>query len=407
MQANLAGSITGYAMASSAINEAADSVARYEEPGPFQWSGAGHAFTFYPAGADRLAALLEEIGAAQESLQLFYYLFQNDDSGEAVRDALVAAARRGVEVNLIVDAFGSDAPRDFFEPITAAGGRFTVFLPRWNVRFLIRNHQKFAIIDGQRVMTGGFNISDHYFASPQDNGWCDLGVRIEGEVAKRVAAWFDGLVRWIEHDGSQLRALRRMIRFWDAGDGDVELLVGGPSVRLYGWAKRLRNDLRKARRLDQVSGYFSPPRSIRRLLKEVAQRGTLRMVTAGKSDIDATIAAARLHYKPLLKAGAQIAEFNPTKLHMKLLVVDNASYFGSANMDKRSWRINVELMVRVEDEGLAQRLRELIDHIENAASPVTSERYASMARGSARLRWRGAYTLAALDYWLARRLNRE
>lgn len=391
-------------------DQAPDRERRYVDPGPFEWTGQGHTFTFYPAGSDRLCALLEEIDGATESLRLYYYLFQDDTSGQAVRDALVEAARRGVDVHLIVDGFGSDAPRDFFEPIIEAGGRYAVFLPRWNVRFLIRNHQKFAIIDGARVMTGGSNISDHYFASPEDNGWCDLGVKIEGAVVERFADWFENLVRWVEGGGSQLRQLRAMINDWDAQDsegmGAVRLLIGGPSLRLYGWARAVRDDLRKARRVDQVSAYFTPPRSIRRLLQKVARRGTLRMVTAGQSDIDATIAAARLLYKPLLEAGARIAEFNPTKLHMKLLVIDTASYFGSANMDKRSWRINVELMVRVEDADLAQRLRQFIDHVESGARPVTPERYAEMATSLARLRWRGAHALAMLDYTLSRRLNR-
>ncbi|MDY7097095.1 MAG: phosphatidylserine/phosphatidylglycerophosphate/cardiolipin synthase family protein [Pseudomonadota bacterium] len=378
----------------------------YADEAPFTWSGKGHEFTFYPAGSDRLSALIEHIESAQTSLHLFYYMFQDDRSGNKVLDALVAAAKRGVEVHLIVDAFGSDPQEDFFAPIIEAGGRFSTFSPRWNVRFLIRNHQKFAIVDKTKVMTGGSNVSDHYFASPEDNGWCDLGVSITGPVVERFYAWFDCLCDWVEGSGSQLRRLRRMIRCWEPGNDGVELLVGGPSVRLYGWAHRLRADLRKARKVDQVSAYFTPPSSIRRKLRQVARRGELRMITAGKSDIDATIAAARLHYKSFLKAGAQIAEFRACKLHMKLMIVDDACYFGSANMDKRSWRVNVELMVRVEDADLAQRMRGFIDHVESGAEPITREWHARHATKLARFKWRAAYALAMLDYWLSRRLNR-
>ncbi|MGB3470696.1 MAG: phosphatidylserine/phosphatidylglycerophosphate/cardiolipin synthase family protein [Erythrobacter sp.] len=387
-------------------SQSGDSAGEYRAADAFDVQAQGHRFTFYPGGADRLEALVKHIASARRSLQLYYYLFEDDASGHRVRDALIEALTRGVSVHLIVDHFGTDAPREFFEPIIAAGGRYAVFAPRRNVRYLIRNHQKFAIADGRRVMTGGSNISDHYFSGPEENGWCDLTVAIEGDVAGQFEAWFALIADWIESDGSQLRKLRRMISKWDAGEGAVQLLVGGPSVRLYGWARRFRSDLKRATRFDSVSAYFTPQRSIVRMISKVARRGQVRMVTAGKSDIDATIAAARLLYRPLLKAGAQIAEFRPSKLHMKLMVIDDASYFGSANLDKRSIRINVELMVRVQDAELAGRLRELIDHVERASQPVTPEWYAEKSRFPARLRWRGAYLLAVFDYWLTRRLNR-
>ncbi len=378
----------------------------YCEADRFEVTAQGHAFTFYPTGSDRLEALVEHIESAQATVDAFYYLFQPDTAGEKVRDALVEAARRGVKVRLIVDDFGSDAPPEFFEPIVEAGGQFSVFSARKNVRYLIRNHQKFAIVDQKRVMTGGANVSDHYFSPPCDNGWSDLSVAIEGEVVDSFTNWFGQILNWIESDSSELRKLRRMVRQWHPGDGKVQLLVGGPSVSLYGWAHQFRKDLISAKRLDTVSAYFTPQRSLRRLMGKVARRGEARIITAGKSDIDATIAAARLLYKGLLKAGVKIYEFQPSKLHMKLLVIDDFSYFGSANLDKRSIRINVELMVRVEDAGLAARLREMIDHIQDASEPITRKRYKELSGFPARLRWTGAYILAMTDYWLTRRLNR-
>ena len=129
------------------------------------------------------------------------------------------------------------------------------------------------------------------------------------------------------------------------------------------WAWHFRKDLTRAKRLDAVSAYFSPPRSFRRQFSKLARRGQVRLIMAGKSDIGAAIDMARLLYGKLLKAGASIFEFQPCKLHMKLLVVDDASYVGSANLDKRSFRINVELMVRIEDPDLAAALRKMIDHI--------------------------------------------
>lgn len=377
----------------------------YRDPESFEIEAQGHSFRFMPSGADRLAAVLEQIESATCSIYAFYYMFQDDDAGTKVRDALVDAARRGVDVRLIIDAFGSDAPDSFFDPLRGAGGHFALFSARWSVRYLIRNHQKFLIVDSERVLTGGFNISQTYFDPPSKNGWCDLGVLVEGDIVKRFVRWFVLVKAWVEENESQFRLLRRMVQNWNPGDGTVQLLVGGPLVRRGNWAWRFRQDIADAKRLDTVSAYFTPPRSIQRQFAQLARKGALRMITAGKSDMGATIDVARLHYKRLLNAGATIREFTATKLHMKLLVVDDICYFGSANLDKRSVRINVELMVRVEDAALADRLRDMIAHMEGASQHVTDEWYAKRATFFNRLRWRFLYWISLADYRTALKLN--
>lgn len=380
--------------------------APYRDPDPFTVEAAGHSFTFYPHGEDRLAALIDLIGGAQTSLKVFYYLFDSDTSGTAVRDALVAAAQRGVAVHLVVDDFGNDAGAEFFEPLTAEGGSFAVFSPKWGSRYLVRNHQKFVIADEARVMTGGANVSDHYFAPIEDNGWCDLSVIIAGDVVEQFVRWFGLLAQWVDSEAagrvSRLRALRDIVKDWDGGSGPVRLLVGGPLVRRGHWAWVFRQDLFSAKKLDTVSAYFSPPRSFRRQMAQVAKRGDVRMVMAGKSDISAAVDMARLLYKPFLGAGATIFEFGQCKLHMKLLVVDDASFIGSANLDKRSFRINVELMVRVDDAGLAARLREMIDHIEAGSEPVTRAWYKAQSTFLNRMRWRVAYWMSLADYRISK-----
>lgn len=387
------------------MDDAANAAA-YRDPDPIAIERAGHHFTFYPRGADRLEALCALIDGAATSLKVFYYLFDKDESGQKVRDALTAAARRGVDVSLIVDDFGNDAGAPFFEPLTAAGGRFAIFAPKWGTRYLVRNHQKLAIADDTRVMTGGANVSDQYFAGPGANGWCDLSVLIEGPVVDHFVRWFGLLSDWVESEAAgrvaRLRDLRGIVKAWDGGTGPVRLLVGGPLVRRGHWAWVFRQDLIGARRLDMVSAYFSPPRSFRRQMRRVARKGEVRLISAGKSDISAAIDMARLLFRKLLRAGVRIAEFGVCKLHMKLLVVDDISYVGSANLDKRSFRINLELMVRIEDPEVAAALRGLIDHLEAASEPMTPERYAREATLLARARWQVAYWMSLADYRISR-----
>ena len=383
-----------------------DGAPDYCDLAPFHVSAAGHEFTFYPHGQDRLKALIELIDNAQETLRLFYYLFDSDVSGTMVRDALVRAARRGVSVALIVDDFGNDAGAPFFEPMIEAGGSFAIFTPKWGKQYFVRNHQKFVIADETQVMTGGANVSDHYFAIPADNGWCDLSVLVEGPVVEQFTRWFGLVQSWVAGEAagrtSQLRTLRDIVKDWDGGDGPVQLLVGGPLVRKGHWAWVLRKDLVTAKRLDTVSAYFSPPRSFRRLMARVGERGKARMIMAGKSDVTAAIDMARLIYGQLLRARVKIYEFGMCKLHMKLVVVDDVSHFGSANLDKRSFRINVELMVRVEDAGLAAKLRELIDHMEASSEPITPAWYARHNTFLNRMRWRIAYWMSLADYRISK-----
>ncbi len=387
---------------SESVQAAPETAPDYRDPDPFSLTAAGHEFTFYPHGQDRLQALVALIESARESLKVFYYLFDSDTSGTMVRDALLAARRRGVQVDLIVDAFGNDAGAAFFEPLVEAGGTFALFSPKWGARYLVRNHQKFVIADGARVMTGGANVSDHYFATPAENGWCDLSVLIEGPVVEQFTRWFGLLASWVANEAQgrtrQLRTLRDIVKQWDGGDGPVRLLVGGPLVRKGHWAWVLRKDLVTATRLDTVSAYFSPPRSFRRLIARIGRRGQARMIMAGKSDIGAAIDMARLLYGQLLRARVKIFEFGVTKLHMKLIVVDDIAYVGSANFDKRSFRINVELMVRIDDPAAAAALRKLIDHMAEASESITPAWYARHSTFLNRMRWRIAYWLSLADY---------
>lgn len=378
----------------------------YRDSESFDVSAQGHDFSFYPAGGDRRRALLDLIGQARRTLYVFYYLFADDDDGAAVRDALAAAARGGLEVHLMVDGFGTATPPAFFDPIVEAGGSFAVFNARRSVRYLIRNHQKMVIADGERALVGGFNVSRHYFAPPEDNGWNDLGVEVRGPVVADLARWYGQLAAWTRDDKAQFRAIRRLVREWHPGDGPVRLLLGGPTRVPSSWARNVRRDLARGSRLDLVMAYFSPPHSMRRLMGRIGRSGAARLVMAARSDNTTTIGAARALYGRLLKAGVKIFEFLPCKLHTKLLVIDDAVYIGSANFDMRSIRLNLELMLRIEDAGLAAAVRGLIDGLAGASEEITPALHRSRRTWFNRIRWRLSWFLVhVLDYTITRRLN--
>lgn len=383
-----------------------DIASTYSDPAPFSAQPQGLSFTFYPAGADRLAAMLDIISGAQSSLKVAFYIFARDSVGSEVRDALVAAARRGVDVTLIVDGFGAEADAGFLAEMTEAGGTFLTFMAKWTRRALIRNHQKILIADDGVAMLGGFNIEDDYFAPPQDNGWNDLGFRLEGYVVSCVADWFAELVEWASDPNAQFRDIRHRVRNWNGGKGAVQVLIGGPTKGPSSWSRRVGEDLIEGERLDMMMAYFSPNPRLRRRIRAIARKGKTNLLLAGKSDNGATIGASRALYKKLLAAGANIWEFQPCKLHTKLIVLDDAGYLDSANFDMRSLYVNLEIVLRIEDAKLAERMRAFIhDHLP-ASEHVTAELHAARATLWTRAKWWASWFLVSVvDYTVSRKLN--
>ena len=378
--------------------------------GPFTIDG--NDLTLLPEGPERRRALLDLIEGARETLRLIFYIYADDASGRRINEALAAAAARGVRVALIVDGFGSDdTDAHFFDSLGDAGVSVCRFSARFGRRYLLRNHQKLALADAgtdqARILTGGFNVEDDYFGTEREQAWRDLGLLIEGEAASRMAGYFDALEAWIRHPRGKLRHLNRALSQWSESDGRLRWLIGGPTRRLSPWARAIRHDMRRAARIDLIAAYFTPSPTILRRLDRAGRLGqAVRVVTAGKSDNDATIAAARFTYRGLLKKGVRVFEYQPTKLHTKLYVVDDAVYIGSANFDMRSLFINLELMIRIEDAAFAARARDYVDGEIAHSREITRDLYVEATGWWQRTKQFAAYLIVGvLDPTVSRGLN--
>ncbi|WP_243455869.1 phosphatidylserine/phosphatidylglycerophosphate/cardiolipin synthase family protein [Sphingosinicella sp. BN140058] len=367
----------------------------------------GNRLSLIADGPARLDAVIALIDQAQESLRFLYYMFLDDAAGTRVRDALIGAAHRGVKVALLVDGFGSTTNREFFQPLADSPAAFCTFIPKWGRRYLLRNHQKLALADGRKVIIGGFNISDDYFGTVEAGAWRDLGLQVEGDGVACLIRYFDDLFAWAQQPHGRIRDLRRMLQQHSVDRGKLDWLFGGPTRRLSPWARAVRRDMRSATRLDVVAAYFAPSLGmLRRMARVVRRGGRTRLITASKSDNSATIGAARNTYWWLLKRGVRIFEYQPTKLHTKLFVVDDVVHIGSANFDMRSLFLNLEMMLRVEDAAFAAEMRRFADgEIENSRE-ITVESHRRDRTPLTRLKWAAAYFLVAIaDYRIARRLN--
>ncbi len=378
----------------------------YQDPPPFTAKAQGHQLRFFPAGKDRFDALCALIESAKRTLKVAFYIYAEDDSGRRFRDALTAAARRGVQVELLIDGFGADAHKAFFAELIAAGGKFCCFIPHWGANFLIRNHQKIVSADGEVAMLGGFNIEDSYFDPPSANGWNDLAITVEGEVVERVESWFDELWDWAITPRAQLRSMLRKLKRWKAGENPVRLLIGGPTKGLSSWARCVSQDLLRAKRLDMMMAYFSPAPKLLKRMHKIARHGEARLVLPAKSDNGATIGASRALYKGLLKARTHVYEFQPTKLHTKLIVIDDRVYIGSANFDMRSLFVNLEIVLMVEDAALAETVRKFIAQHLPWCEEITPAVHRERATVWNKARWWTSWFLVSVvDYSVSRRLN--
>ena len=349
------------------------------------------------------------IGAASRSIRFETYLLREEGPATWLRDALQRARARGVEVHMLLDAFGSEGVRrDFLAPLRDAGVAIALFNPQRWLRRSFRNHRKLLACDGEQAVVGGFNIGPEYAGDGVTHGWCDTGVIVGGPVVAQLEASFDamyGLARFTPHRFRRFRlASRNVFAHAAAADAPVQMLLTGPGTRGRHLRHQLGRDLRHAREVGIASAYFLPSRRLRRLLYLAAQHGRARLLLAGRSDVPLALLAAERYYSRLLSRKVRIFEYQPQILHAKLVIADNVAYVGSANLDWRSLHINYEVVLRFDWPELVADARHWFGHALQSTQQL-DEPALQARRGM----WRqlasflSYFLLARLDALVARR----
>jgi cardiolipin synthase len=315
------------------------------------------------SGAEVFPAMLKAIAATQKSVQFEVYLYSDGKLGRQFRDGLVAAAQRGVHVQVLVDAVGSwMLPGNFFHPLIQAGGQARRFNPLHYSRFGVRDHRKLLICDGATVFIGGFNLSDEYVGDGVKTGWRDLGAQLDDlGLANDLAASFNALFKLADFHKSpllRLRLFKRKRNVRSVGN----LLFTHPGRGASPFQAALYRDLKVADEVRIISAYFLPTRRLRRDLMRVARHGVrVQLILAGKSDVRISQLAARSLYHRLLKAGVEIYEYQPQILHAKMILCGISTYIGSSNLDIRSLNLNYELMLRLQEKTVSQEAVRIFD----------------------------------------------
>jgi cardiolipin synthase A/B len=367
---------------------------------------AGNRLELIEGGEDRLRILLELIAGASQSIKMLMYMFNPDQVGDRVRDALIDAARRGVDVKVLIDGFGSAVPNDYFHELDQAGGEQCVFNPTYGRSYLLRNHQKLVVIDGRVAILGGANIDQSYLSDRGPSHWRDLWLRLEGPEVAMPSRYFDMIFRWSLRKHPRLNSLRRQIAEFSEWRGPLQWKFTGPMSLRNSWWRSIGHDIRRGSRLDMIFAYFAPPGAMLRRIGRLGRRGRARIITACKSDNNATIGAARHTYSRLLRRHVEMYEYRPAKLHTKLAVIDDVVHIGSSNFDYRSLYINMEVMLRIKDAGFAAAMRGYFERELAECTWVTPALHKRRANPWRRLKWAISHFLVNItDYNVTRRLN--
>ena len=352
-------------------------------------------------GDQTFEAMWADIARAERSVHLTTYIFEHDRVGQRTLEELVAAAKRGCRVLVVLDAFGSHRlDRTHLEPLRAAGGEVLFYNPlvAWPIRVsrLVRNHRKILVIDRCVSFCGGMNVAEEYAGSRHGTGlFRDTQLRIAGPAAHDLATVVEELARIIDGEKRQLPGQRAEPN----GDGCVVQILESPGRRRRASIqKALHTKLGRAiERCYLTSPYFVPPRALMVALCEAARRGVdVRVLTAGRSDVPAVRLASQHLYGRLLRAGVRIFEFGPGVLHAKTGTVDGVSAsVGSFNLDYWSYRRNLEVSVGVFGGAATRELELQFDADLAGAAEVHLASWEGRSRLQRLLHW-AAYQLMRL-----------
>ena len=305
-------------------------------------------------------AMLDAIRAARHSICFETYIYWSGKVGEAFADVLSERARAGVKVHVLVDWIGSQKMDDkLIADMRAAGVQFEKYHPvSWYTLGKLNNrtHRKLLVVDGRIGFTGGVGIADKWAGDAQDaDHWRDTHYRVEGPaVAEMQAAFMDN---WTKTTGEVLHSADYFPAIAPAGGQYAQVFqssVEGGSESMH--LMYLLSVAAASRSIQLSMAYFDPDAISMRVLKAALARGVkIQILLPGPiTDAELVQSASRATWGELIRAGAEIYQYQPTMFHCKVMVVDGLwTSVGSTNFDNRSFRLNDEANLNVYDAGVA------------------------------------------------------
>lgn len=326
-------------------------------------------------GEKKFPEVIEALKNAKHHIHIEYYIFEDGDIGEEIKNILVQKAKEGVEVRFIYDDFGSRTIRKkFVDELIEAGVQA---FPFYKIIFILlanrvnyRDHRKIIIVDGCIGFTGGINVSDRYINKPGQLYWRDTSVKIMGPGVYYLQYLF--ICDWNFCSGKHLKLEKDFFctKPITKGKAVVQIAASGPDSEVPTLMFSMVQTIGLAEKeLLITSPYFIPGDSILDALHVAALSGiNVKILVPNKSDSAIVNAAARSYYGELLAAGVEIYLYQKGFVHAKTLVSDGQlAIIGTANMDHRSFELNFEVNSMIYDTETAGQLRDVFyDDIKDA-----------------------------------------
>jgi cardiolipin synthase len=324
------------------------------------------------AGEEYFNTLLRLICEARDNIHIQTYIYDDDETGKQVANALKEAVKKGVSVYLMADGYASQVmSAAFINELRNSGIHFRFFNPFFRGRYFYfgrRMHHKIAVIDTKWALVGGVNIADRYNDMPGKPAWLDFALLAEGEIAKDLCihcwkTWngFPANMGIIPCEETQIN-----FDFSPENCSQVRMCRND-------WVRR-KNEitatyvsmLRNANKnVTILCSYFLPGNVIRKQIVYAIKRGvSIRVIAAGRSDVVLAKYAERWLYDWLLRNGIELYEYQKNILHAKIATSDDEwMTIGSYNINNISTYASIELNLDVRDPGFAKNVRQMLEEI--------------------------------------------
>lgn len=332
----------------------------------------GHSVELLRSGRPYFAACRKAIDEARHFIHFQTYIVDDDDTGRSFIASLIKAAKRGVKVYFLLDAYGGDSfSKDLARQVEEAGILFRLFSPGLiskDFQFSLRLHHKVLVADGQLAIVGGMNVANRYHGRPGKKEWLDFAVQVRGPECAHILFVVRKLWNktFISRKEKSHETVHNLLHYPE--NVRVRVLQNNWYRNKIEILKSYRSAIRHSKeRMIVFASYFLPGRNERKLLKNASRRGVdISIVLAAESDAPIFKRATNFLYGFILRNNIKIYEYLPSNLHAKVATVDGLwCTVGSYNMNHLSDYGSIEMNVDILDEKFTTDFEDLLLRIMN------------------------------------------
>jgi cardiolipin synthase A/B len=338
----------------------------------------GNSASLLKNGDQIFPAMTRDIREAKRTVNLETYIFQPDEAGRQFADAMIAAAKKGVEVRLLIDAWGGKLG-ELEQPLKDAGVNVRIYRPlRLFSIYKVgkRTHRKILVIDGKIAYTGGLGIEKEWLGDARNsNEWRDTQVRVEGPVAAQMQSVFSE--DWTYTTGEILTGDKFYPQIPVSGAISAQAIKASrgdaSSLAKMSYFVAIKSAKKS---IHIANAYFLPDKQVRNALVAAVKRGVdVQIMVPGRHiDLPMVRFASWMHYGKMLEAGVKIYEYQHTMMHNKTMVIDGAySTIGSINFDARSMNRNAEESIAIYDRAFAAKMDAMFEEDKKSCAEITYE----------------------------------